>query len=162
MKKILFVCVLIAGCNTSKLDSKRLAKIEQRHPEKIAAICVKDYPCTTTKLDTIYDYKDSVVFVDCDSVVKHDSLIEYVSVKVPVHLPIQIKTITTYKEDSAKIFLLQKEINDLHQALIKADLRHDNDVAIISIQRTKLWRWRVLAIALLIVLGIYTVYRVKK
>jgi len=156
------VVLILVSCNTSKLYSKRLAKIEQRHPEKIAAICVKNYPCTTTKSDTIFDYKDSVVFVDCDSVVKHDSLIEYVPVKVPVHLPIQIKTITAYKEDSAKIFLLQKEIKDLHQALIKTDLRHDNDGAIISSQRKKLWRWRVLAIVILIVLGIYTVYRIKK
>ena len=162
MKKILFVCVLIAGCNTSKLDSKRLAKIEQRHPEKIAAICSGKFKETITKSDTIFDYRDSVVFVDCDSIFKHDSLIEYVSVKVPVHLPIQIKTITIYKEDSAKIFLFAKEINDLHQALIKADLKHDNDAAIISIQRTKLWRWRILAIALMILLGVYTFYRIKK
>ncbi|WP_460374596.1 hypothetical protein, partial [Staphylococcus aureus] len=57
---IIILLLAIFSCNTSKLDSKRLAKIEQRHPEKIAAICVKDYPCTTTKSDTIYDYKDSV------------------------------------------------------------------------------------------------------
>lgn len=151
---IIILLLAIFSCNTSKLDSKRLAKIEQRHPEKIAAICVKDYPCTTTKSDTIYDYKDSVIIVDCpDTAIVHDSLIEYVGVKKYIKVPFNVKlperVIIKTVEDSAKIYLINSK---LIEAEIKAE-RQSNTIEglrkIIAHKSKENWLWRILAIVLI-------------
>ena len=158
---IIILLLAIFSCNTSKLDSKRLAKIEQRHPEKIAAICVKDYPCTTTKSDTIYDYKDSVIIVDCpDTAIVHDSLVEYVGVKKYIKVPIPVKlserVIIKTVEDSAKIYLFYQTINDMDKELKDAQIRINKQSDVIGSQRIIIshktksqWLWFIVAMGMI-------------
>ena len=119
---IVAIIVLCTSCYGPKQADKAINKAMAHYPEKVAALARKEWPCTTTKADTVVDYKDSVVYVDCPdtSKVVHDSLVEYVAVKkiikVPVHLPVETRYITTKIEDSAKIFLLNSK-------LIEADIK---------------------------------------
>ena len=123
-----FFGLLFSGCNTSKLDSKRVAKIANRNPQIIAKQCFKDYPCIKVKLDTIRDSVDNVVFIECDSlvIVRLDSLVEYVPIKVlkKVMVPCVSRTITEYVKDSAEYFLFHETINNLDIELNAANTRN--------------------------------------
>lgn len=150
-----------SSCNTVKLDSKRIAKIAHRNPQIIAKQCFKDYPCTTSKTDTIRDSIDNVIFIECDSVFIHDSLVEFVPVLKKVTVPSVTKTVTITVKDSAENFLFRRTIDSLSRKLIEAEIKEKAYLATIDNQQGKIsqknkenWAWRI-GIALLVGLFIW-------
>lgn len=147
----LLICA--SSCNTSKFDSKRIAKIAQRNPQIIAKNCKKEYPCITVKSDTIRDSIDNIIFVECDSIIRTDSLIEYVPVKVikKVNVPSETIIVTKTIKDSAEIYLFKDSISDLNKQLKDAQIRINKQSDTIDSQRKIIahkgkenWIWRIL------------------
>jgi tetrahydromethanopterin S-methyltransferase subunit G len=78
--------VMILSCN----PSKKLDKLNAKHPELLAKFCSDTFPCVITKVDTIkeieyefitvecpgYDVKDTIV-ITRDSIVKGSAIIKY-------------------------------------------------------------------------------------
>ncbi|MCL5459684.1 hypothetical protein M3M33_13700, partial [Loigolactobacillus coryniformis] len=89
---------------------------------KVAEITRAEFPCTTTKADTVISTKDSLIWIDCpdntvvtaadytgpDTVTRIIRLPGSVkTVRVPVTLPVKTVTIVQKVEDSATIYTLQ-------------------------------------------------------
>ncbi len=156
-----FFGLLFSGCNTVKLDSKRVAKIAHRNPQIIAKQCFKDYPCIKVQSDTIRDSIDNVVFIECDTMIIHDSLVEVVPVLKKVTVPSVTKTVTITVKDSAENFLFRRAIDSLSRKLIEAEIKEKAYLATIDNQQGKIsqknkenWAWRI-GIALLVGLFIW-------
>lgn len=114
---------------------KQTTKANDKYPESIAKLVRSWYPCTTTETNTVIEKRDSIIYIDCPDlpVIVHepnDTIYldhaanntvyspQIKTVRVPVHLPIEIRYITKWVEDSAKIFVLT---NDLKTLVKKAD-----------------------------------------
>ena len=151
-----FFGLLFSGCNTVKLDSKRVAKIAHRNPQIIAKQCFKDYPCIKVKSDTIRDSIDNVIFIECDTMIIHDSLVEVVPVLKKVIVKGERITVTEYVKDSAEYFLFHEAINNLDIELNAANTRLQKQSDTIDSQRKIIankgkenWIWRIIALALI-------------
>lgn len=116
---LLAILASLGGCTTAeKLTYKAMAKDKA----KVAEITRAEFPCTTTKADTVISTKDSLIWIECpdntvvtaadytgpDTVTRIIRLPGSVrTVRVPVTLPVKTVTIVQKVEDSAKIYVLQ-------------------------------------------------------
>jgi len=108
--KYLLIIILFASCKTSE---QLYTKAKVKDIVKVAELARKDFPCTTTKIDsvttvdTLYDF----IEVDCPPATV-DSFETVVVKTVKVKVPHQITTIRTLLkvEDSAKIKIMYAEI----------------------------------------------------
>jgi len=90
------------------------------YPPMVATKTRDWFPCIVNKNDTIISYVDSLIYIDCPSVV-NGTANEYISsdtvyinkivtqnkvVKIPHYIPIKTITVVQKVEDSAKIFQL--------------------------------------------------------
>jgi len=110
---LVVIIALLASCKTSEqLYTKAKAKDEV----KVAELARKDFPCTTTKIDSIItvDTLYDSIEVECAPVIKTrvDSFETVVVSKVKVRVPREVVTIRTQLtiEDSAKIKVMYAEI----------------------------------------------------
>ena len=121
---VIIFLTLLTSCNKYTLPKAeyQVNKAYLTYPPMVAAKTRDWFPCIVNKRDTIITYVDSIIYVDCPSVV-NGTANEYIGsdtvyidkivtqnkvVKVPVYLPIKTITIIQKVEDSAKIF----ELND--------------------------------------------------
>ena len=108
--KYLIIIILFASCKTSE---QLYTKAKVKDIVKVAELARIDFPCTTTKIDsvttvdTLYDF----IEVDCPPATV-DSFETVVVKTVKVKVPQKVVTIRTVQkiEDSAKIKVMYAEI----------------------------------------------------
>lgn len=120
--RYLLIILILAGCSSAK---ELMDKAEKKDPAIVAKYARDKYPCTDLlKPDTAIIYQDSVVYIDCPEnttmfeTVRTDTVNNVITkiVRVPVNMPVQVKTITKWYEDSAKV-----KICAVHVASLQAD-----------------------------------------
>jgi hypothetical protein len=131
MKHIVIIS-LIFICSCSKYTEptaiKQTTKANDKYPESVAKLVRGWYPCTTTEVNTVIETRDSIVYVDCpdlpqiihepnDTIYSTQAVLK--TIKVPVHLPVEIRYITKWVEDSAKIFIMTKDNKQLYDKNIQ-------------------------------------------
>ena len=126
---VIIFLTLLTSCNKYTLPKAeyQVNKAYLTYPPMVATKARDWFPCIVNKKDTIITYVDSLIYVDCPSVV-NGTANEYISsdtvyikqivtqnkvVKVPVYLPIKTITVIQKVEDSSKMFVL----NDVLQAV---------------------------------------------
>lgn len=124
MKIALALTFLLAGCLSPQKMDRQLAKINKKKPEKISGFCSSQYPCATTKADTLY--RDSLIsIIDSllviDSASSHDTTIVYKVGVRKLYYKVQLPQITKYIEDSAKLYSLKAENESLRNKLKSLD-----------------------------------------
>lgn len=118
----------IGGCYTQKKATEQTNKALDKYPAVVAKIARDAFPCVTLKADTLVSVKDSLIYIDCpdtggngsaEDFAGKDTIVltkivklpgETKKVKVPVMLPVKTITIEKKVEDSAKLFLLTKQL----------------------------------------------------
>jgi hypothetical protein len=153
MKKLKYLVFLIlfiniVGCFSLHKAEKLTKKIYNEYPEVIAKVARDKFPCKINKLDTIVNYKDSTIWIDCpDSVIEKvtllnviDTILIYkkIKIKVPVNLPVKTITIVKEIEDLSKIVVLDTE-------LTKTRVENEK-MAISMIKRNKVIKWLIFAL----------------
>ena len=140
---VIIFLTLLTSCNKYTLPKAeyQVNKAYLTYPPMVATKTRDWFPCVVNKNDTIISYVDSLIYIDCPSVI-NGTANEYIGsdtvyikqivtqnkvVKVPVYLPIKTTTIIQKVEDSAKIFVL----NDVIQAVY-------NETAMINDDKEKL------------------------
>lgn len=113
---------LLTSCNkyTMPKAEYQVNKAYLTYPPMVATKTRDWFPCIVNKNDTIISYVDSLIYIDCPSVV-NGTANEYISsdtvyinkivtqnkvVKIPHYIPIKTITVVQKVEDSAKIFQL--------------------------------------------------------
>ena len=108
--KYLLIIILFASCKTSE---QLYTKAKAKDIVKVAELARIDFPCTTTKIDSVTTVDTLYDFIEVDCAPPTVDSFEIVVVKtVKVKVPQKVVTIrTTLKvEDSAKIFTMYAEI----------------------------------------------------
>lgn len=160
----LIALIFICSCSryTEPTAIKQTTKANDKYPESIAKLVRGWYPCTITETNTVIETRDSIVYVDCpdlpqiihepgDTVYSTQTVVK--TVKVPVHLPIEIRYITKWVEDSAKIFVLTKEL--------KTSVKKSDDLQIrVDAMTDKRDYWRIRFFILLGIVFIYAAYKI--
>lgn len=119
---IIIFLSLLTSCSKYTLPKAeyQVNKAYLTYPPMVAGKTRDWFPCTVNKKDTIITYVDSLIYIDCPSVVNGNAT-EYINsdtvyinkivtqnkvVKVPHYIPIKTITVVQKVEDSAKIFQL--------------------------------------------------------
>jgi hypothetical protein len=143
--KYFLLIVLFASCKTSE---QLYNKAKVKDLVKVAELARKDFPCTTTKIDsvttvdTVYD----LIEVPCDPVIQTrvDSFETIVVNTVKVKVPRQLTTIRIQHkvEDSAKIKTMYAEIQKAAALIIAERKVSEANKAEADKQREAKNKWR--------------------
>jgi len=119
MKYLIPVLILLISCN----PSRKLDKLNAKHPELLAKFCMDTFPCVTTKIDTVTRVEYDFVEIQCPGIsnVKNDTLwiTNTKTIKGPAVLVTQkeYNTITKTIKDSAAIRSCELEVIKLNKDL---------------------------------------------
>lgn len=110
--KYLFFLVVLLACN----PTKQAQKLIEKNPDKTLPVFRAAFPCTEAKIDTIYNWHDTTIFIDCIPIidtVKVQTLQTVLSpFKVKKVLSYRTATITKYIEDSSRLKSLKLQLSD--------------------------------------------------
>lgn len=137
MLVVIIFLTLLTSCNKYTLHKAeyQVNKAYLAYTPMVANKTRDWFPCIVNKRDTIITYVDSLIYIDCPSVV-NGTANEYISsdtvyikqivtqnkvVKVPVYLPIKTITVIQKVEDSAKIFQLNDALLNSTNETAKAN-----------------------------------------
>ena len=106
---------MIWSCN----PSKKLDKLNAKHPELLAKFCRDTFPCVVSKVDTITNFDTNYITIECpdynvkdtilitrDKIIKGSAVLKYVNKTNTI-----IKTI----KDSAEIKACELELNAINK-----------------------------------------------
>jgi len=146
MKYLILVLTTITiwSCN----PSKKLDKLNKKHPELLAKFCKDNFPCVTSKIDTIKEIEYEFVTVECpeynakdtivitrNTVVKGSAVLKYVK---------QNNTIIKTVRDSAQIVLCELELIELNKKCNQ--LTSDNNLLKNKVSAKNRWiSWLIIA-----------------
>jgi len=113
--KYLFLLVVLIACN----PTKQAQKLIEKHPEKTLPVFRSAFPCTESKIDTVYNWHDTTIFIDCVPIIDtvNTESIKYLKsilspFKAKKVLSYRTATITKYIEDSSRLKSLKLELSD--------------------------------------------------
>jgi hypothetical protein len=163
------ITFLFSGCTTAKKIERKIGIYNVKKPAVVAEMTRRLYPCTVLlKTDTITTTKDSTVWVECPDmptngtqtdyagadtvqVVRYATKTQIKTVRVPVTLPVVTKTVNRWFEDSAKIFVAQKQVQDKQKEIEKLTGKLE--------KRNKWFLWLLLALGLSVVVNVLMIKR---
>jgi len=112
--------ITIWSCN----PSKKLDKLNKKHPELFAKFCKDTFPCIITAIDTITNFDTNYITIECpdysakdtilitrNKIIKGSAILKYVNKTNTI-----IKTI----KDSAQIRSCELELIDVNKKLIES------------------------------------------
>lgn len=155
---LILIIVCLSSCYTSQKAEQQVYKANDKYPEVVAKLARDKYPCTDLlKPDTTTIYQDSIVYIDCPEtppntfeVVRIDTVNNVITrtVRVPVHMPVQIRTVTNWYEDSSKLFLSTQALNKATVANTKLSDNNDKLSKKVARKSKENWIWRIIALVL--------------
>jgi len=162
--KYLLIILIFTGCYTQKKAQQQVDKADSHYPEIVAKLARDKYPCTDLlKPDTVVTVQDSLIFVEIEcpevttEIIRTDTVNNVITrtVRVPVNMPVQIRTVTKWYEDSAKLKILTLEATAFQQSVKTLQAANDKQAVKIARKSKENWIWRVIAI----ILAAWTVFR---
>ena len=115
---VIIFLTLLTSCSkyTELTATKDVNRAYVNHPKVVAKIARDAFPCIEKKNDTLINYRDSLVYIECPEI-STATPIDYLgtdtvvitkskTVRVPIYMPIKTVTVTKFIEDSAKIMQL--------------------------------------------------------
>ena len=117
------ILALIATTIWSCNPSKKLDKLNKKHPELLANFCRDTFPCVTTKVDTIKEIEFEYVTVACPGYEAKDTILIKKYSKGSAVLKYEKKTNTIIKviKDSAEIKACELQLNAVNKKLIESN-----------------------------------------
>jgi hypothetical protein len=161
MNKILFNILLAAACLaclfSCKTSEQLYNKAKTKDIVKVAKLARIDFPCTTTKIDTVITVDTLFDFLEVDCTPVINTRVDTVTKTVTVKVPRQLTTIRILQkvEDSAKIITMQAAITDANATILAEHNRGNEYKAIAESERkSKIWwrKWAVITWGMIIVL----------
>lgn len=157
---LLIMC--FSRCSTpEKLISKAMAK----DPAAVAKATRDLFPCTDLlKADTAMVFRDSLIYIDCPDTTRnspyevtvYDTATRVVTktIRIPVTVRLPAQVITRWYEDSAKIFLLHKDVQRLQADTAQLRASRDEWRGKAKHRATENWIWRAIATVLIFIFAI--------
>lgn len=157
--QLILIGILIMCFSSCKTAEELLNKAEKKDPAIVAKLARDKYPCTDLlKPDTAIVYQDSLVFVDVEcpeagqpaEVIRVDTVNNVITrtVRVPVNMPVQVRTVTRWYEDSAKLKVLTVGLNKANTANEKLTGENTRLHKAATRRGIENWIWRIVAAVL--------------
>jgi len=160
-------CYTFTGCYSAKKATDQVNKADSHYPEIVAKLARDKYPCTDLlKPDTTIIYEDSIILVEIEcpdqptEVIRYDTVNNVITrtVRVPVNMPVQIRTVTKWYEDSAKLKMFTLQVESL-----QADIdRLRKDLVVMTGKRDWFRKYFYIELGILVLLLLYAAYRIWK
>jgi hypothetical protein len=113
--------ITILSCN----PSKKLDKINKKHPELLANFCRDTFPCIISKVDTIKEIEYEFITVECPGYDSKDTIVitRNKIIKGSAVIKYEKKTNTIIKtiKDSAQIRACELELKAVNKKLIESN-----------------------------------------
>jgi len=145
--RYIIALLLLAGCYTEKKAVKQADKAMNEYPKAINDKFRKEFPCVTSRVDTIIQgyvtYKDTIIEIPVnvsDTVTIHDTAFFNNVIIKKVRIPERVVTLRTYVKDSAEVWqcqLLLEECTTQKNELLEVVKQKDNKIG--SLKKWKLW-----------------------
>jgi hypothetical protein len=145
--RYLLLLLLLAGCYTEKKAAKQADKAMKEYPKAINEQFRKEFPCVTTKVDTLIEayvtYRDTIIEIPVkksDTVTLHDTSFFNNVIVRKIRLPREVVTITKSIKDSAEVWQCQQLLEESTQQkneLIAEIEKRDNKIG--GLKKWKLW-----------------------
>ena len=117
---LLLIAITTLSCN----PSKKLDRLNKKHPELLAQFCRDTFPCVTTKIDTIKEIEYEFITVECEGYEIKDTILitNNKIIKGSTVIKYEKKTNTIIKtiKDSAEIKACELELNAVNKKLIES------------------------------------------
>jgi len=144
MKYLILALTLITiwSCN----PSKKLDKLNAKHPELLAKFCKDKFPCVTSKVDTIKEIEFEYINVDCSGYELKDTVFitNYVKGSAVIKYEKKTNTIIKTMRDSAEIVFCQLELIALNNKYNQ--LMTDNNLLKNKVSNKNKWiTWLIIA-----------------
>lgn len=124
---LLLIAITTLSCN----PSKKLDKLNKKHPELLANFCRDSFPCVITNVDTLIKYDTNYIKIECNEYDYNNALIDTVwlsssktqLIDKPVYIASigEIKTIVKLIKDSAQIKACELELKGVNKKLIESN-----------------------------------------
>jgi len=119
MKYLIPVLILLISCN----PSRKLDKLNAKHPELLAKFCMDTFPCVTSKIDTVTKIEYDFIELQCpgyepgniDTIWLTHNKTQFVTGPTIVATEYKINTITKTIKDSAAAKSCELEIIKLSE-----------------------------------------------
>lgn len=125
------ILVLIATTTLSCNPSKKLDRLNRKHPELLANFCRDTFPCVITNVDTFLSYDTNYIKIDCteydydkafiDTVWLTSSKTQLIDKPVYIATRNETKTIVKLIKDSAQIKACELELKGVNKKLIESN-----------------------------------------
>jgi hypothetical protein len=150
------ITTLIWSCN----PSRKLDKLNAKHPELLAKFCKNNFPCVTTKIDTIKQIEYEFINVECPGYEAKDTVLitKYLKGSAVIKYEKQTNTIIKTVRDSAQIVFYELELI----ALNKKCAQYIEDNRMLSNKVTTKNRWIMWLIIALLCSILCNVILIKK
>jgi len=128
----------MTSCYTPQKANRQALRAITAHPATVLPTFRSLYPCVTTRQDTFITSYDTIINIDCPDTTAGREYPE----SIPVRVPVQTRTITVYKEDSAKLkehaLREQRLITEREQAVQR---EQDTAANLSKTRKTRNWLW---------------------
>jgi hypothetical protein len=128
----------MTSCYTPQKANRQALRAITAHPATVLPTFRSLYPCVTTRQDTFITSYDTIINIDCPDTTAGREYPE----SIPVRVPVQTRTITVYKEDSAKlkehVLREQRLITEREQAVQR---EQDTAAKLSKTRKTRNWLW---------------------
>lgn len=124
---LLLIVITTLSCN----PSKKLDKLNKKHPELLANFCRDTFPCVITNVDTLISYDTNYIKIECNEYDYDNAFIDTVwltssktqLIDKPVYIASigEIKTIVKLIKDSAEIKACELELKAVNKKLIESN-----------------------------------------
>lgn len=172
MNTKLFYTILAIACVaclfSCKTAEQLYTKAKDKDDVKVAELARKDFPCTTVSIDTIrtVDTLFDLIEVECPpfETVRVDSFETVVVNTVKVKVPREVVTVSILErvEDSAKIKIMQRLVDDANATILAERERGDKYEVKYEEQRQRANKWRKWFFIIAASFGIAIYLRIKR
>lgn len=121
---LLLIAITTLSCN----PSKKLDKVNKKHPELLANFCRDSFPCIITKVDTIKEIDFEYITIECPDYSAKDTILITKYLKGSAVIKYEKKTNTIIKtiKDSAQIKSCELELKGVNKKLIESIATNTN------------------------------------
>ena len=159
--------LLLGGCYSQYKATKQVGKALASYPQIVARIALDSFPCNVIRIDTIITVKDSIVECEPSQIYTINgtnlSHIDTIFATKKVKLPIKTTYITRIVESTAKLTIINAQLDSVNNVIRELQKSNDELSKKIANKNKAIWWFIALVVGLLLpyVIHIFKLLNIK-
>ena len=161
----LVAILFLGGCYSQFKATKQVSKALAHYPQIVARIALDSFPCDVVRIDTIITVRDTIVesYPIENFTIRSQIDTIYGTKKVFVKLPIKTNYITRIVESTAKLTIINVQLDSVNNVIRELQKSNDELSKKIANKNKAIWWFIVLVVGLLLpyVIHIFKLLNIK-